>query len=306
MRLIAFLVLLLAIPNLAAAQVRSVEVRSPRAFGYFVGDIVKSQIDIVVDEGFSIQPASLPKPGPAAYWLDLRQIDLSESHEGDAKRIRLNLTYQSFYAALDARALEVPGFPLTVASDREGGTTTAKADVPTWTINVSPLREVQPPKREDPTEYMRPDGRVAALDPAPSRNAALAFAGLALLALAGLAWDHAWGPFAARHGRPFSAAVKQLGRLARRPDSNEAYREALLALHRGLDATDGRRVLADDLGGFLERHPAFGAEQGGLAKFFSASRLAFFGRETGAARSAWPLAEAQEIARRLAAAERSA
>ena len=87
---------------------------------------------------------------------------------------------------------------------------------------------------------------------------------------------------------------------------DEGYRQTLLALHRGLDGTDGRRVLADDLPGFLDRHPAFRAQGEALARFFSASRRAFFGRQTAAARESWPFAEAEATLRRLAAAERTA
>lgn len=306
MRRLLALCLILALPTNLHAQVRSVEVRSPRAFGYFVGDIVRSQIDLLVDDGFSVESASLPKPGPVAYWLDLRNVETQETREGGTKRIRLSLVYQSFYAALDARDMEVPGFTLTVGSDRAGGVTSAKAEVPPWSLIVSPLRQVQPPPRENPIDYMRPDGRVTSLEAGPAWRWAAIFAALALLAALLLAWDRAWGPFGARRGRPFAAVARTLRGLSRRSGEEGAYRDMLLALHRGLDATDGRRVLADDLPAFLDRHPAYRGEQTGLAQFFTASRLAFFGRETDAARSRWPFAEGESIARRLAVAERSA
>ncbi|WP_284246793.1 nonribosomal peptide synthetase MxaA, partial [Methylobacterium haplocladii] len=276
-RLALLLLALIALPGSLQAQVRSVEVRTLRPFGYFVGDLVRVQVDIMVDDGFTVQAASLPQPGPITYWLDLRDIAVEETAEDDARRIRLHLTYQSFYAALDARTLEIPGFALTVASDRKDGVTSAKAQVPAWSINVSPLREIQPPPREDPTEYMRPDGRTAPLEVAPSLRWAGVFAGLALLALAVLARDRAWGPFGRRRGRAFAGVQRNLRTLVRRPDHEAAYREALIALHRGLDETDGRRVLADDLPAFLDRHPAYRQQESGLARFFTASRLAFFG-----------------------------
>ncbi|GLS43331.1 nonribosomal peptide synthetase MxaA [Methylobacterium brachythecii] len=298
--------LLVALPGAALAQVRSVEIRAPRAFGYFVGDLLRVQVDVLVDEGFAVQAASLPQPGPVTYWLDLRSITTESTAQGDARRIRLNLIYQSFYAALDARALEIPAFTLTVANERPEGATTAKAQVPAWSINVSPLREVQPPSREDPLDYMRPDGRAKALDIEPPLRWAGTFAVLALLALVLLARDRAWAPFGRRRGRSFAGVRRTLRRLAARPDQDAAYREALIALHRGLDETDGRRVLADDLPAFLERHPGFRGQEVALARFFTASRRAFFGRETAAARSQWPFAEAEAAAKNLAAAERTA
>ncbi|MDO9425759.1 MAG: nonribosomal peptide synthetase MxaA, partial [Methylobacterium sp.] len=93
---------------------------------------------------------------------------------------------------------------------------------------------------------------------------------------------------------------------ARTPDAEAAYGDALRALHRGLDATDGRRVLADDLPGFLARHPAYRPDAAGLADLLSASRLAFFGPGPAAARAALPWPHLEALARRLAAAERAA
>lgn len=292
-------------PAGSAAQVRSVEVRSPRAFGFFLGDIITSQVDIVVDKGFSVQPASLPRPGPVTYWLDLRDVKVEQTERGETTRIRLNLTYQSFYAALDARVMEIPGFTVTVASGASGGTTTAGANVPPWSINVSPLREVKPPAREDPSDYLRPDGGVVPLDTAWPLRGAAALGGLALLALALLARDRAWWPFRARPRRAFAGTLGRIRRLSRGSDQDAAYREALLALHRGLDETDGRRVLADDLPTFLDRHPAYRDLAPALARFFAASRLAFFGRETTAARGRWPFADLLGTAKTLAAVERA-
>lgn len=303
--LIAQALFALATAGAVEAQVRAIEVRAPRAFGYFLGDLVRAQVDIVVEDGFALQTASLPQPGPLAYWLDLRGLTVSETSVGDGRRVRLDLTYQNFYASIDARALEIPGFTVTFVSETAGGATTATGQVPPWSFNISPLREVQPPTRDNPEEYMRPDGRVGALDPSPMLYGGAGFSALALLAFAGLARDRTWWPFRVRRGRAFAAAARRLRTLARRPDAEAAYGEGLLALHRGLDETDGRRVLSDDLPTFLDRHPAYRGEAGGLARFFEASRLAFFGSGGAAARAALPLADVETLARRLAGAERA-
>ncbi|MFG5120443.1 nonribosomal peptide synthetase MxaA [Methylorubrum sp. POS3] len=290
----------------ALAQVRGVELRVPRAFGYFLGDLVPVQADIRVDPGFTLQRPSLPKPGPVTYWLDLRSVAVEERREGDATLIRLRLTYQSFYAALDSRTLEVPGFPVTIQSDGQEGLTTATVQVPAWKLGVSPLREVQPERRDDPAEYLLPDGRAPRLDPTPATAAALTLLALAALALVPLARDRAWGIFAPRRGRPFALGLKALRRMRRKTAGDARDREALLVLHRAVDATAGRRVLADDLPLFLDRHPAFRGQADDLARFFAASRRAFFGRETEAAARTLPLPEIETLLARLAAAERSA
>ncbi|MCJ2034504.1 nonribosomal peptide synthetase MxaA [Methylobacterium sp. J-068] len=303
--------LLALLAQSAVAQVRSVEVRTPRPFGYFLGDLVRAQVDIVVEPGFTLQPASLPQPGALAYWLDLRDLGVSQTRAGDAQRVRLSLTYQSFYAALDARALEIPGFTVTFVSESDHGATTAKAEVPAWSFNVSPLREIQPPARDDPRDYMRPDGQVGPGDPRPLLMGAAGSAALALLAFAGLARDRTWWPFRTRRGRPFGVAARRIQGLARRSspeagDREANYRDALLALHLALDAGAGRRLLADDLGDFIEAHPAYRADRPGLARFYEASRRTFFGPGPEAGRGVLPLQDLADLARRLARAERAA
>lgn len=288
------------------AQVRSVEVRTPRPFGYFLGDLVRAEIHLVVEPGFRLQTASLPRPGALTYWLDLRDLDATASRYGDAQRVRLALTYQTFYAALDARALEIPGFTVTFVSESDPGATTVKAEVPAWSFNVSPLREVQPPAREDARDYMRPDGQVGPGDQRPLLLGAAGSATLALMALVGLARDRTWWPFRSRPGRPFGLAARRLRGLSRRPDPASHHRDALLALHQALDAAAGRRVLADDLGAFLRAHPAYVVEGPALARFFEASRRTFFGPGPEAGLGALALPDLAALAQRLARAERSA
>lgn len=297
MRILAILFLVLQ-SSLAAAQVRSVEVRVPRGFGYFLGDLLQARVDIALEPGTTVQQASLPQPGPVTYWLDLRDVAVERMAEG----LRLRLTYQTFYAALDARRLEVPGFTVSLADETPGGTTTAQAEIPAWTFGVSPLREVQPEKRDDPADYLQPDGRARRLDPEPAATTALVFAGLAIPALALLAWDRAW--LGRSRGRPFAGAARRLRRI--HGADEDGYRDALRLIHRGLDETDGRRLLADDLPAFLERHPAFWGERDALARFFEASRQAFFGREVEVAREVWPWPALQAAVGRFAAAERKA
>ncbi|GJD79702.1 hypothetical protein GCM10007886_09390 [Methylobacterium gregans] len=294
------LVLLAAGP--AAAQLHGVEVRVPRTFGYFLGDLVEATIVIEAEPGFVLQASSLPQPGPVTYWLDLRRVEARQ----EGTRHILRLTYQTFYAAIDARSLDVPGFPLVLSSGTDHGATTAPVAVPSWSLGLSPLREVQPARRADPAEYLRPDGLGPRLDPVPARNAALALGAAALLALVSLARDRAWWPFRPRPARAFADAARRLAALGRGPESEQGYREGLLALHRGLDAKAGYRLLADDLDAFLARHPAYRPQRDGLARFFAASRLAFFGGSVAEARHRLPLAEAGATARALAVAERAA
>ncbi|AWN38691.1 nonribosomal peptide synthetase MxaA [Methylobacterium radiodurans] len=313
-RLSRALLVLIATTVPAAAQLRGVEVRAPRTFGYFLGDLVEVTVDVEAEPGFTLQAASLPSPGPVTYWLDLRRVEALPPGGRDGTHHRLRLTYQTFYAAIDARSLEVPGFSLVLASGSAHGATTAAVPVPGWSLGLSPLREVQPARRTDPAEYLRPDGQGPRLDPGPPRVAALALAGLFLAALLLLARDRAWWPFQPRPARAFAEAARRLAALGRAQgrgpeDESEGelrYRAGLLALHRGLDAKAGHRVLADDLDAFLAHNPAYRGQRDALVRFFAASRLAFFGGAVAEARERLPLREARATAEGLAAAERAA
>lgn len=83
------------------------------------------------------------------------------------------------------------------------------------------------------------------------------------------------------------------------------YGARLLALHRGLDAAFGRRVVADDLGECLAARPRFAAARDDLETFFSASRGFFFDGDAEKAEARLPPEALVLVARRLAAIERA-
>lgn len=281
--------------------IKLVTVSAPRDMGFFQGDLVEADVDILVADGYELEPASLPHPGPVTYWLDLRKIDVASRRQGDDRHYTFRLLYQDFYDALDAREQEIPTFPITFSKEGK----TATAEVPPWTIAVSPLREISPPPKSDPKTYMRPDTPAPFVAADPWWRAAGIALLAALAALALLARDRAWWPFQALPARVFAGALRRLRMLARTPEDEGAYLQGLLAIHRGLDATAGRRVLAEDLPSFLERHPVFAPMRGRLAAFFAASRRAFFGSDPGRARAELGFADLEGLARGLAAIERA-
>lgn len=281
--------------------VKSITVSTPRDMGFFQGDLVDAKIDVVVADGYSIDTASLPQPGPIAYWLDVRKIEVTSRATGGERHYTLRILYQDFYDALDAREQEIPSFSIDFTKDGQ----TISAYVPSWTIAVSPLREITPPPQSDPKNYLRPDEAAPFVAADPFwRGAGLALLA-AVVALVLLAWDRAWWPFQARPARVFADALRRLRTLGRNPVDEGRYLEGLRAVHRGIDATAGRRVLAEDLPGFLQRHPVFAPARDNLAAFFAASRRAFFGSDPGRARTELDFPDLVGLARRLAAIERA-
>ena len=268
--------------------------------GFFAGDLIKVNIDLVVSDGYVIEPASLPHPGAIDYWLDLCAVDVEDHRDQGDRRYTLKLIYQNFYDALDARPQEMPAFTVLVKKGDE----TITVDVPAWTIGVSALREVAPPVKEDPKDYMRADQSAPYMKTNALWIATSLMSVMSLAAVALLAFDRAWWPFHARPARVFGHAARQLRKIRSSPVGDETYLNGLLILHRGIDQTDGQRVLADDLPEFLSRHPIFSPLEEGLALFFTASRLAFFGSDPARARAALSFRFIETFAQKLAAMER--
>lgn len=284
-------VLLLAALLAAPPPVQMATLRPPaRAFGYFIGDRLDSEAQLLVDRRYRLDRASLPAPGALAYWLDLRGLEVDERAEGGAVRYTIRLHYQTFYDPLEPLWLEVPGF----AVDFTDGAARAQAKLPGWRFLSSPLRTVSPgqgeqssailPDRWPAPHDLRPDGRQV--------GAALAMAGVAALLLA---WSRGWLRLPGARARPFARAARRLRRLP----GEAAAEEAFLALHRAFDAAAGRPLLADDLPAFLDRHRGLRALSADIERFFAASRLLFFGTDRRAALASFPPAELRAFCRRL-------
>jgi mxaA protein len=265
--------LLAAASGTAMAQVRPVTWQDSRAFGYFIGDEITLQTRIVVDEPFQLLDASLPLPGPIAYWLDLKSVSHHEQRRRTGERIyELRLTYQTFYAPLGTRGLEIPGFTLVLSN----GSRQVETRVPTWKFVMSALRDIRPMREVDSPLMQADIGPV----PAPStlsRYALAAFAFMSVTTGVLLARYYACWPFARRPQRPFARAARLAKRALARSPRHEDYLNALRSMHRAFDATARRRVLPDDVKQFVQQAPAFASLQPEIERFFGASRSVFFG-----------------------------
>ncbi|HEY0146717.1 MAG TPA: nonribosomal peptide synthetase MxaA [Methylovirgula sp.] len=286
----------------AQAQVQSVKLVTPRLFGHFVGDVLEDEVDVRVDDGVELAPASVPQPGPLNQWLELSSSRVETQSDQGATLYRLYFAYQTFYPALDARQLDVPGFTLSFKS----GDHIYPAQVPAWSFGISPLREILPPAKASGGQYMQPDA------PPPyynlQRESYLAFGLLVatLIALALLAYHLAWWPFGARAHRPFTEASRTIRKLFAGAEAGSAYRQALVVLHRAVDSTAGRAIFSEDVPAFLAQHPAFARLGEQFRRFFASSQSVFFSDKPAAGIGAFSAAELRQFSDQLAATERSA
>ncbi len=195
----------------------------------------------------------------------------------------------------------MPGFTLSFKS----GDQIYPAQVPGWSFNISPLREVLPPAKASGDQYMQPDILPPFYD--VRRDAVIAFALLAVSLAASilLAYHLAWWPFRARPHRPFTEAARAIRKLPKGAEAEPAYREAFVILHRAVDATAGHAVFSEDVPAFLAQHPAFARLKDEFARFFASSQKAFFGENPADAIAAFGTAELRRFADQLSATERS-
>ena len=291
-------VCLIAVGGALASSPR-LNVGETRPFGYFIGDAIRREVVLRAGPGETLDMASLPRPGPLNYWLELIAADLTTSSEGDDTLYRLSLTYQTFYAPLDPRRLSIPAFKLKLS-----GAQGVEITVPEFSFLMSPMRQLFTDKGQssDSAVALRPDRPAPRLPTGRERTLMLASAVVALAALAGLAWHNAWWPFHWRPARPFTEAARYLRTNGARLQGAGGYRAALLKLHRAFDLAAGRRVLADDVADFLQQHPEFGH----VERLFASSRQAFFANDVEHARSTMPLPALTQLSTRLGAAERRA
>lgn len=301
MRLLAVTACSAVLLLLQGAHAATVDIRTPKQFGYFVGDLIEADVDIRTPGNLQFQKSSLPRPGPVTPLIDLRDAVMARTNEDGKALWQLHLIYQNFLPALDVYELEIPSLSLTFLADGQPRT----VEVPSWNILVAPLREALPKKQENAAGYLRPDAPAILLPEAHLRRRTAFFAISSLFLLIYIIRDRAIWPFQKRSERVFSAAARQISALARKSAGMAFYREALLTLHRSIEQTAGRSVFAEDLAGFLRSHPEYEPLALLFQKFFNASRATFFDPAGEGAMPLFPIADLLAFASRLAVIERS-
>jgi mxaA protein len=296
------ILIFLGAPLAAQAQVQSVNLITPRLFGHFVGDVLSAEVDVRVDDGVELVPASVPQPGPLNQWLELSHSRVETASDHGAKLYRLFFDYQTFYPALDARQLDIPGITLSFKS----GDHIYPAEVPGWSFGISPLREILPPAKASGGQYMQPDVLPSHYDVRREIYFALGLLAATLVALILLAYHLAWWPFRARAHRPFTEASRTIRKLLAGAETTSAYREALVVLHRAVDSTAGHAVFSEDVPSFLDEHPSFARLKEQFTRFFASSQSVFFSDKPAAGIGAFSRAELRQFSDQLAATERSA
>lgn len=261
----------LASPALAADEKATPEtritVREPLPYGHQIGDLVAREITVYPTDEAKLAVKSLPKPGRAGAWLELRSIE-HESVDGGS---RLRIEYQVTNVPETVRTVSLPEF--AVPLERDGkllrlpvnpSFITIAPMTPGTVLGRDRLVEIQDDTQAPPVSTAAEEQRI--------RYTLLA----ALLPL--LALIYCWTPWERliRPQRPFARALREASRLRDAADET-FWPAALKAMHRALDVTAGRTVFPGETQVLVVRHTAYARLEPEIAVWLDESRRVFFG-----------------------------
>jgi mxaA protein len=243
------------------------DVETPRAYGYSIGDIITHTVRLELGSGYALDPEALPVAHRLDRWLELRAPALRRRADG----VDVLLTYQLINAPAVATRLTVPRQTLQIV----GNGRTLPVFVPEWSFVAAPLvpeeqrgaaarfnlrPERMPPERPLAGELWRLGLLLAAF----------------LLVLGVLAWLHFGLPWRARRARPFAQAIRRLERMTDRAWDEAAVREALSIVHTALDGVAGHTVLGSNADALFRARPALERVRPALESFLAGSRTTLF------------------------------
>ncbi len=266
-RLLGLVLCTLAAAAHADDAVLRVEASEPRAYGYQVGDHLQRHVVVQVPRGWTLDEASLPKPGGRGLALELREVRVERS----GGELRLALDYQVFLAPAAPRTVEMA--PQRLRFDT--GSRIEEALIDAWPVTIAPLVQAEAPTRRGLGE-MQPDRAPLLVDSAAPRARLEAYAIAAALLLAGLALAYLGPPWNAARKRPFAVALRRLRSLPAQPDA-QRWKEACVTLHEALNRSAGEVLFERGLADFLQRRPGFAPLRDDLLRFLHTSSAQFFG-----------------------------
>lgn len=246
-----------------------------RSYGLMVGELIQHNYVIEVNEDYALNQSSLPVAGDLSYWLTLRDVQLSSTHRGDSLLYRLDLTYQTFYAPLDVRMLEIPAIALDFSTEdqQKFNITLAK-----WPFTMSPIKEISISgvgTENDTSTFMKAAVAPRFIPLSHFTQSLFVYGGLFLITAIILLIMNGWLPSIS--SSPFITARKKIKK-HRQHDSDplQNSQACLQAVHEAINKRAGYIVFASQLARFLTDHPQFSSLQAPLTDFFQQSRDCFF------------------------------
>lgn len=253
----------------ASAALRSIDVATPRNFGYVIGDLIHHKAQLTLELPYKIEVDALPQAGRLGRWLWLREPQFTSHTQGDATVYHIQFTYQLLSAPEAIQQLFTPQHTLYFVGDNQR----LPIFIEPWAFTAGPLVK----RGTDGVKFtdIKPE-----LPPPPIPlwgywiGLLLGVSGLvgAMLVLMYIRWGLPW---IARSRGPFARAYHNMRRLTA-SSSQPQYEEALRLTHRAFDETAGATVFAGTLAEFFTDNPRFESQRRSIEGFYTESQQQFF------------------------------
>jgi mxaA protein len=245
-----------------------------RNYGVMVGDMIQHRFIVEVQAPYSLIQSSIPQPGDLSYWLELMDIDVSTKESDEKILYLIELNYQTFYAPLDVRSLNIPAIPLDFSADERR----FQLRLPDWEFTMSPIKEIVPRgvgNDNDVAAFMKAAIAPRSFSLADTNERLLYITVATLLTLIALLWLSGLLPKLGRS--PFVLAAREIRRIKRGGiQSTDDYLACLQAVHKAINHRAEATVFSGQLDHFIENYPQFSSLKAELSTFFDRSRDAFF------------------------------
>jgi mxaA protein len=253
------------------AALRSVEVDTPRAFGYTIGDVFDHGVSITVDDPWRLDRGSLPGNERIGLWFERQLLRFDELRVTKGVRYRLKIRYQIFNAPPDPLEVFTPALELRIVN----GGKQMPVFVRAWGATIVPLTRNGTLQPVDYLNLQPPDRPPPRNSRTPALMLAAGGAGL-LFSLMVTAYMFGSLPGVRRTRGPFARTLKRIKALPGAGTEADAYRQALRYLHQAFNETAGRVVTGDELDRFFAEQPRHARLREPIEHLFSRTSLEFF------------------------------
>jgi len=246
-----------------------------RSFGITVGDKLAHHYVIKCDVDESLIESSLPRAGELSYWLSLVSVDAEHIGDEDHCLYSLKFIYQTFYAPLDVRALDIPAIHLQFQDLQQHKTTLA---IPDWTFTMSPIKRIEPGGvggEQSATSFMQGSIRPSRLSTIKYRQ--LQLMSFCVLVISVLIVSRLSGWISLGYDSPFLHAKKRIKQqLSTQDDEQANLKKCLIFIHEAFNLRAGYTLFTSNLNDFFEQQPHFVLLREEVEAFYRQSQASFF------------------------------
>ena len=250
----------------AQSPIVQFDVKQPRAFGYYLGDKFERTVNLTLANPYSLDEASLPKPGFLRPWLRVEKPTVVQTPTANGTNYQINFVYQ--IVNIDSEHLSIGVAHHNIQIDNQSETNPERFNILIPATRVSAALITT-----KPGEDLQADAKPTLAN--VNFSPAAAYAGLLAVSLIGI-YLLTFGWSIRNTPRPFSRIHQRLKHQTSKDWNEEKYTEALKDTHAAFNQVAGHTIFQDDIGKFIAENPSFRDLKPKIDEFFLHTRHYFF------------------------------